>query len=293
VAKNYYTILGVNKAASESELKKAYRKKAMELHPDRNSKDPHAEEKFKELNEAYAVLSDPEKRMNYDSYGDEKFRKRFTQEDIFDGFNMDEVFRRFGFNSGAGSRFSGFEDVFRGGPQREPTDTDITQDLTISFEEACRGTEKIFSIRFGDHVEQTSVKIPPGISEGKKMRVRGKGYRDPYGRRQGDLYIRIHVEEHPIFKREGNDIIVEKEIGLTDALLGTSVHVPTLEGEVLVKVPPGTASHSKLRIKGMGIGGHDKSGGKGDQYMRLIVKYPKSLTHEQIELIKKLKELGL
>jgi curved DNA-binding protein len=286
--KSYYDILSVSKGASDNDIKKAFKKKALEFHPDHNKNDPKAEEKFKDVNEAYAVLKDKDKRKQYDQFGAEGFKKRYTQEDIFQGFDINEVFRGFG----GGRPPSGFEEFFGGGrPRRPRKGQDMMSEITVTFEEAARGTEKNFTIDRGGRHEDTSVKVPPGISEGKKLRLAGKGFPGNQGGPPGDLYFKVHVFPHPIFKREGNDIVVEHTVNLTDALLGVTIKVPTLEGEKQVKVPGGTQPLSKLRLRGLGV--HSRSGDRGDQYVKIIVTYPKSLTPEQIKLIGSLREQGL
>lgn len=296
--KDYYKVLGVSKSASDAEIKKAYRKKALELHPDRNKGNPRSEDQFKQLNEAYAVLSNKEKKRNYDTYGDEQFHKKFTQEDIFRDFDMDEIFRGFGGRAGgrsAGFGFGGdpFADFFGGRGGGRPTSgakgEDVERHIYISLEEACFGAEKIIS--FDGERQDTNIKIPAGITEGKRLRLAGKGQPSPFGGKPGDLYLKIHIQEHPIFKLENDDIVVDHEITLSDALLGASIEVPTLYGKKSVKVPPCTQSHSKLRLKGIGPSRTGKE--KGDQMVRLIVKYPKTLTEEQRNLILKLKSSGL
>ncbi len=289
--KSYYDILGVPKSAPEDEIKKAFKKKAMQYHPDRNENNPKAEEKFKDVNEAYAVLKDKDKRKQYDQFGAEGFKKRYTQEDIFQGFDINEILRGFGFGGG-GRPPSGFEDFFGGRTRRGPRKgQDMMSDLTVTFEEAARGTEKKFTIDRGGRNEDTSVKVPQGISEGKKLRLAGKGFPGSNGGPPGDLYFKVHVLPHPIFKREGNDIVVEHTVNLTDALLGTLIQVPTLEGEKQVKVPTGTQPLTKLRLRGLGI--HSRGGDRGDQFVKINVTIPKSLTPEQVKLIESLKEQGL
>jgi curved DNA-binding protein len=288
--KSYYDILGVSKGASDNDIKKAFKKKAMQYHPDHNKNDPKAEEKFKDVNEAYAVLKDKDKRKQYDQFGAEGFKKRYTQEDIFQGFDINDIFQGFGF--GGGRPPAGFEDFFGGGRSRRPRKgQDMMSEITVTFEEAARGTEKKFTIDRGGRNEDTSVKVPAGISEGKKLRLAGKGFPGSHGGPSGDLYFKVHVLPHPIFKREGNDIVVEHTVNLTDALLGTIIQVPTLEGEKQVKVPAGTQPMTRLRLRGLGM--HSRGGDRGDQYVKIIVGYPKSLTPEQAELIESLKEQGL
>ena len=288
--KSYYDTLGVPKTASEDEIKKAFKKKALKYHPDHNKNDPKAEEKFKDVNEAYAVLKDKDKRKQYDQFGAEGFKKRYTQEDIFQGFDINEVLRGFGFSGGPSP--SGFEDIFGGRVRRGPRKgQDMMSEITVTFEEAARGTEKQFTIDRGGRNEDTSVKIPPGISEGKKLRLAGKGFPGSQGGPAGDLYFKVRVLPHPIFKREGNDIVVEHSVNLTDALLGAIIQVPTLEGEKQVKVPAGTQCHTKLRLRGLGV--HSRGGDQGDQFVKIIVNLPKTLTPEQIKLIETLKKHGL
>ena len=301
--KSYYDILGIPKNASEDEIKKAFKKKAMEFHPDHNKNDPKAEDKFKEVNEAYAVLKDKDKRKQYDMFGAEGFKKRYSQEDIFQGFDINEILRGFGVRGGRSP--SGFDDMFGGpggfsspfenifgGRARGPRKgQDMISEITVTFEEAARGTEKKFSIDRGGRNEDTSVKVPPGINEGQKLRLAGKGFPGSQGGPPGDLYFKVHVLPHPVFKRDGNDIVVEQKVNLSDALLGATIHVPTLEGEKQVKVPKGTQPHSKLRLRGLGI--ESRGGDRGDLYVKVIVAYPKTLTPEQIKLIESLKKEGL
>lgn len=294
--KNYYDILGVVKTASEEEIKKAYRKKALEFHPDRNKNDPKAEDKFKEVNEAYAVLSDKEKRKQYDMFGAEGFHKRFSQEDIFRGFDINEILRGFGIGGfggtmddlfGGGGPFGSMFGQRPGGPRRGQ---DLVSEIDITFEEAALGTEKALSIQRPKGVQKTHVKVPAGIQSGSRLRLAGQGQPGPDGGPPGDLFLRVRVAPHPFFRRDGNNILLEKEIPLTETLLGTTLTVPTLFGEKYLKVPAGTQSHAKLRMKGLGV---PHPGGSGDQIVTIKPVYPKTLTPEQKKLIEKLKESGL
>jgi len=298
-SRDYYEILGVNKNASDEELKRAYRKLAMKYHPDRNPNKKEAEERFKEINEAYAVLSDREKRKQYDTFGADGFRQRFTQEDIFRGFDFDEILSNlFGGRGKREFRFGGrggfdFGDLFSGqyGYQdrgRTPQKgEDILYELAISLEEAAFGGEKRISYRKNGRVEEISVKIPRGIPSGKKLRLTGKGMPGKNGGPHGDLYLQVSIAEHPIFSREGDDLVVEREINFSEAVLGTTIEVPTLEGMKKVKVPPGTQSHTKMRLKGLGIP-HFQKEGKGDEYVKVIVRIPKRVTEKSRELIQEL-----
>jgi len=303
-SRDYYDILGVSKNASDGELKRAYRKLAMKYHPDRNPNKKEAEERFKEINEAYAVLSDKEKRKQYDTFGAEGFRQRFTQEDIFRGFDFDDILsnlfggrgkREFRFGGKGGSDFGDFfsgqyghRDMGRM-PQKGE---DVLYELTISLEEAAFGGEKRISYRKNGRVEEVSVKIPRGIPSGKRLRLTGKGIEGKNGGPPGDLYLQVSIAEHPIFSRERNDLIVEKEINFSEAVLGTTIEVPTLEGMKKVKIPPGTQSHTKMRLKGLGIP-HFQKEGKGDEYVKVIVRIPNRVTEKSRGLIQELAKEGL
>jgi curved DNA-binding protein len=302
--KDYYNSLGVGKNASDEEIKRAYRKLAMKYHPDRNPNKKEAEERFKEINEAYAVLSDKEKRKQYDSFGAEGFHQRFTQEDIFRGFDMDEILSglfggkgrresRFGGRSGFDfgdlfGRQTGYQDMSRM-PQRGE---DTVYELIISLEEAAFGGEKKISYRKNGKIEEVSVKIPRGIPSGKKLRLSGKGMEGRNGGPPGDLYLQVSIREHPLFSREGDDLIVEREVNFSEAALGTNIEVPTLDGMKKVKVPPGTQSHTKMRLKGLGMP-HFQGEGKGDEYVKVIVKVPKKITERSRELIQDLAKEGI
>jgi curved DNA-binding protein len=323
--RDYYEVLGVKKTASEEEIKKAFRKLAMKHHPDRNPGNKQAEERFKEINEAYAVLSDKQKRQQYDQFGPTGFSQRYSQEDIFRGFDISDLLKDLGFSfgrAGGGGRrgrtqYGGFEDLFGGSGRGQAGGAqtgdfrdifsgggyqdqgpfgqkgqDINSELRLSFEEAARGAEKRVRFSKGNRVEEVSVKVPAGIESGKKLRLAGKGMEGPGGGQAGDLYLKVNVAEHPVFKREGSDILVDKEIKISDAVLGTSIEVPTLEGDKQIKVAPGTQSNSRIRLKGFGLP-LLQEGGKGDQLVRIIIKYPRNLTERQKKLIEELKKEGL
>src|SRR4030066_968098 len=208
--RDYYHILGVNKNASGEEIKRAYRKLAMKYHPDKNPNRKEAEERFKEINEAYAVLSDKEKRKQYDTFGAEGFRQRFTQEDIFRGFDFDEILSSFfggrgkrEFRSGGKGGFD-FGDLFGQTTYRDTgrmpqKGEDILYELTISLEESAFGGEEKISYRKNGKMEEVSVKIPRGIPSGKKLRLAGKGMEGKNGGPTGGLYLPISVREHSIF----------------------------------------------------------------------------------------------
>ncbi len=312
--RDYYKVLGVKRDASEGEIKKAYRKLAMQYHPDRNQANKEAEEKFKEVNEAYAVLSDKKKRQEYNSFGHTRFHRQYSQEDIFKGFDIGDIFKDAGFGTedifstlfGGGrrtSRKAGFKDFFNsytqpgfgdyyGATQGEYTSArkgaDLVYDLSITLEEVASGISKQVAFRKENgELARVNVKIPPGISAGKKLRIAERGLKGEAGGAQGDLYIKIAVKDHPVFRREGSDLHLDKEIQFTQAALGSTIEVPTLEKACKIKVPPGTQSHSKIRLKGYGLPNF-KSKGKGDLYVRIVVKIPKKLDKKQRGLLEDL-----
>ena len=293
--KNYYSVLGLSKGASDEDIKKAYRKLAMQYHPDRNADDSKAEEKFKEVSEAYAVLSDKKKRGQYDQFGSEGFHQKFSQEDIFRDFDVNEIFSNFGFGGGGGNPFGGggFGNPFSQGrpSQREAPIPPLKKELSINFEEAALGCQRTLSISRNDVLEEINIKIPAGITHGKVLRLKGKGQLSLRGNRRGDLHLLVNVNPHPLFRREGRNIVVETEIKLTQALLGTSIEVETLNGIKSVKIPPGTQNNSRLRLKEAGI--KFASGTRGDQLVRIIINIPKNLTEEQIPHIQFLRDTGI
>ncbi len=319
MSKDYYQILGVKKSASQEEIKKAYRKLAMKYHPDRNKGNKEAEDKFKEISEAYAVLSDQEKRKQYDMFGAEGFRQKFTQEDIFRGFDFNNIFQEFGFGHFGGRKRGGgtgiFENLFsgatRGSGYRAKADPfssfftgsgsgtgavkgqDVIYELPVHLEDIVQTNQKTISYNIGGRHQQVKVKIPAGIADGKKLRLAGMGQPGPEGRTPGDLYIKIKVLNHSLFKREGDDLHLTTEITFSQAALGTSIEVPTIEGKRLnLKIPAGSQSGSKMRLRGHGMprmGG----GGKGDAYVKIQVEVPKKLTKKQKELIEELREVDL
>lgn len=296
MAKDYYAQLGVKKDASAEEIKKAYRKLAVKYHPDKNPGDKKAEEKFKEITEAYAVLSDPDKKRQYDQFGESGFHQRFSQEDIYRNFDVGDLFREFGLgdNDIFGHLFGGGRrGPFGGGTTRSRVvkGQDFVMRLAIPFRQAIQGGERRVDYRRDGTVEQLQVRIPAGVETGQRLRVAGKGGISPMGGTAGDLFLEIEVEADPIFNREGDNLHVRLEIPYTGACLGTSVDVPTLDGPKRVKVPPGIAAGGKIRLAGFGI--PRSGGGKGDLYATIDVTVPKTLTEKQKELLEALKKVGL
>lgn len=314
----YYQTLGVAKTASAEEIKKAYRKLALKYHPDKNQGNKEAEEKFKEISEAYAVLSDAEKRKQYDTFGSAGFRQRYSQEDIFRNFDLNDILRQFGFGGGfrstggfqggGGFRTNGggspFETIFNqagarggcggGGCGSQPAKgNDLTYELTVTLEDVLHGAEKTIGLRQNGSTQNVSVKVPKGIEDGKRLRLSGKGGTSPYGGPAGDLYLKVHVAEHPVFQRADDDLVVEHRIPFSEACLGTTLEVTTLDGKKFnVKIPAGVQQEAKLRIKGHGLPS-GPIGHRGDLLVKIAIRIPKSLTPEQEEAVKALASVAL
>jgi len=314
--KDYYKILGVSKAASSGEIKKAYRKLALKYHPDHNKGDKSAEDKFKDISEAYAVLSDPEKKKQYDMFGAEGFQNKFTQEDIFRGFDFGSIFQEFGFGGGGKSQDI-FSQIFRGtggtgqryyrssgspfgsssrdfrGQTQGVKGQDVIYELSLPLEEVTKTTNKIISYQINGNKEKVSVKIPAGITSGKKLRLSGKGYAGLYGGPPGDLFIQIKVLDHPVFRREDANLFSKQKIKFSDAVLGTEIEVPTIDQKRLkLKIPPGTQNNAKFRLKGYGLP-RIKGSGRGDAYVEINITVPKKINNKQKSLVKSLAEEGL
>ena len=298
---DYYKILGVAKTASDAEIKKAYRKLAMKYHPDHAKDDKSAEEKFKKISEAYAVLSDPEKRKQYDTYGSSDFQQRFSQEDIFRNFDFGDIFKEFGFGGGGFSTGDGgFRMNFGGNPfgQRQqrrpaPKGSDLVYELPLTLQEINAGTQKNVTFQHQGRSENITVKIPKGMIAGKKLRLAGKGEPSPYGGQNGDLFIKSVLVNDPVFTSEQFDLYIQREIKLTQAILGDQISVPTLEGnDISLKIPPGTKHKTKMRLTGLGLP-HMQGKSKGDLYVTILIQMPKTLTAEQKKLVDQLAATGL
>ncbi len=302
---DYYKVLGIDKGASDDEIKKAYRKLALRYHPDKTRGDKAGEEKFKEISAAYAVLSDPEKKRQYDTYGSENFHQRYSQEDIFRNFDLNDIFSQFGGGGRQSFRFSGmggggggFGSFFSqgggfGGRPAARRGQDMTYQISVTLEEVLNGVEKTVSLRKNGMPQNVSVKVPKGIEEGKKLRLAGKGGASPDGGAPGDLFLKVSVLPCPGFTRDGDDLVVEKAVPFSDACLGGKVEIETLEKKRFnVTVKAGSVDGSRLRIRGYGLPG-GPNGPRGDLYVKLSVKVPEELDSRQQQLVEELRDAGL
>jgi DnaJ-class molecular chaperone len=291
--KDYYQILGVKKAASDDEIKKAYRTLAKKFHPDKNKGNKEAENKFKEISEAYAVLSDKEKREQYDRLGREAFSfggGGAGGANPFAGFDFSQFANRARAGGARGGRRTagagGFTDIFSDlfgggggfeqGPQRGQ---DIDAELTIPFRDAVLGTTMDLSVN-GSHIK---VKIPEGVSNGQRIRLRGKGAPGEMGGPPGDLNVLVHVTPHPFFERKGDDIHIDLPITVGEAIRGAQVDVPTIQGPVKARIPAGTQGGQTFRLTGKGV--KKKGGGHGDHYYRVQIMVPPSAPADAVEKI--------
>jgi molecular chaperone DnaJ len=346
--RDYYEVLGVARAATDQEIKSAYRKLALQFHPDRNPNNPDAEEKFKEASEAYAVLADGDKRAAYDRYGHAGLGGAGGGAQGFDANDLSDIF----------GDFFGLGDIFGGGTRkrsRTQRGADLREDINLEFEEAVFGTETKVTVRRHESCEEcrgsgaapgkapvtcrsctgrgqvryqqgffsiartcptcqgtgsvitdpcakckgegrvlrqrtVDAKIPAGVEDGTRIRFSGYGEGGLHGGPPGDLYVVLHVKEHPFFEREGNDLHCVIPISYAQAALGAEISVPTLEGEQVLKVPDGTQSGTTLRIRGKGVpvlSGH----GKGDLFVEVRVQTPSKLNKRQRELLQELEGL--
>ncbi|TGU74508.1 J domain-containing protein [Geomonas terrae] len=293
--RDYYEVLGLKKGASADEIKRAYRKLAVKYHPDKNPGNKEAEERFKEINEAYAVLSDPQKKEQFDQFGSTNFHQRFSQEDIFRGFNVDDMFRDQGF--GTDDIFSRiFGDAMRrqrGGRGRAAAKgEDFSMELQVTFRDAYDGAEKRVAFMRDGSREELSVKVPAGIESGARLRVAGRGGPGRMGGPSGDLYLTVLVSADPMFQREGNDIVLNHEVRFSEAVLGGQIEVPTMQGTKRIRIPAGIQSGTKVRLKGLGFPLMG-SAGRGDMYVRVAVHVPEKPTARQRELVEHLAAEGL
>ncbi|MBI5812150.1 MAG: DnaJ domain-containing protein [Meiothermus silvanus] len=286
--KDYYATLGVSKNASQDEIKKAFKKLARKYHPDVN-KDPGAEEKFKEINEAYTVLSDPEKRQFYDRYGSEAASAGWqgpppggTWSGTVPGANVgdfSDFFQQLFGNLGGRGGVGGFGDLFGSVGRQARARQDLEAELSLPLEDAYRGGEKILTI----DGERLSVRIPAGVRDGQRIRLAGKG------RQGGDLYLTVRLEPSRNFRLEGDDVYVTVDVPAPLAVVGGTVRVPTLDGPVELTLPKHTQAGRKLRLKGKGW--PRREGGRGDQYAEVRITIPTHPTPEEERLYRQLAEL--
>ncbi|HEX8325292.1 MAG TPA: DnaJ C-terminal domain-containing protein [Tepidisphaeraceae bacterium] len=305
--RDYYEVLGVSRSADADEIKRAHRRLARKLHPDVN-KDASASTKFAEVQEAYDVLSDNERKKKYDQFG-------HAAEGMGGGGGggADDLYEQFRRQQGAAGRTvrpedfnpadmgnTQFGDVFdqlfggrgpfgrAGGRKRHPDPqrgTDVEHPVTLSFEQAARGTLLPLRLNLGESVETIDVKVPAGVKDGSRVRIKGKG--DRSGGQPGDLFIVVSVLPHAYYKRSGLDVLLDVPLSVYEGLLGTRVTVPTLDGPVTLTIPPGTGSGAKLRIKGRGVKHRDEI---GDQFCVIKIVLPKNLTPEDQKLITELQQ---
>jgi DnaJ-class molecular chaperone len=295
---DYYTVLGVKRGASEKEIKQAYRRLARRYHPDVNPGDTAAENKFKEISEAYSVLGNAENRKKYDQFGHQAFTEGFDPFARhagrgFQSGNIRDFFSNLGgqgnFTEGFGSLF---EDLFgqtkphsQSAPQRGK---DLEQTVDISFENAVHGTtSEVYITRRNGRAERLRVKIPAGVDTQSRIRVAGKGEPGTHGAQAGDLYIITRVRPHAFFSRDGSDVACELPVTLAEALLGAKIDVPTIDGKTSMTLPAGTQNGRKFRLRGKGIP-HLKGEGRGDHYVTVKVVLPTNLDDRSCKLIAEL-----
>ncbi|WP_018291471.1 DnaJ C-terminal domain-containing protein [Verrucomicrobium sp. 3C] len=307
--RDYYKILNVSRSASADEIRSSFRKLARQYHPDVAKDKKKAEDKFREINEAYEVLSDPEKRKRYDQLGaawqeGQEFQPppqwrgntRWTQTPEEFGFHVggtgfSDFFEAFFSDGGSLSSLFGNRRPSRMGVPR--AGADVEADLAVTLEEALKGTAKTIILRRrqpgqpGERTQTYQVSIPAGVREGQRIRLAGQGQPGPPSGRPGDLFLRIRYAKHPYFRVEGSDLFYEFELPPWSAALGTQADIPVLDGgKARLRIPPGSSSGQKLRLAGLGMS--QKSGGRGDLYVTLAIRMPKSPTPEERALWEKL-----
>lgn len=300
--RDYYEVLGVGRNASAAEIKKAYRKLAKKYHPDTNPNDKHAEEMFKEVSEAYDVLSDDEKRKMYDQFGHAAFSeggggnygygqnngngyREFHFHSGDGNMNMDDffsdlfggAFKNSGFGGFGGS--SGFGNHFQNGYSQKGAD--LNAEVEVTFDEAAFGGKKVIRLQGSDgRVQSYEVNIPAGIESGKSIRLRGKGQPGVGGGEPGDLILKVNVKDKPGFHREGSDVYTTASVPFTTAVFGGEVSVQTIDGRVMCKIRPGTQSGTKIRLRGKGIRKMGSTSVRGDQYVTIQIQVPTNLSRE-------------
>lgn len=299
--RDYYEVLGVKRTDSEAEIKKAYRKKARKYHPDFN-KDDGAEKKFKEVSEAYAVLSNKEAKQKYDRFGHQKAPGQGRPQGFdFSGYDFNDFFSAFGRGGrgfddlgGAGSPLDDIlGDLFggsgrrsaRGRGARSMRGQDLTAELTIDFMESIQGAKKQIALGdAGGQGKRITITIPPGVKDQQKIRLAGKGAPGMGNGPAGDLYITIKVNGHHLFKREGNDLLVTVPITVGEAILGGKIFVPTIEGRTTMILPDGTQGGQKFRLKDKGLA-DSKTGNPGNLYVTVAIQTPTKIDDKSRKLI--------
>lgn len=300
--KDYYDVLGVKKNSTKQEVKSAYRKLAKKYHPDMNKDNPSAEQRFKEITEAYNVLSDDEKRKLYDQFGHAAFDGNMGEDP---GKHADRQSSFFWGNTGSGGRksfhFEGnmddifgdmFGDFWGKGKKHQfmkDENNDVESEITVSFTEAALGCEKLLKFD-GARSDTLSVKIPAGINEGQSIRLRGKG-RTGSGGQKGNLFLKVHIKNDTHYTREGQDVYITQDVPYTTAILGGEAEFETLYGPVRCKVPAGSQAGSKLRLRNKGIVSMRDKNRYGDEYVILKISVPKQVSAQERELLQKLKEI--
>ncbi|PQJ88968.1 DnaJ C-terminal domain-containing protein [Aliivibrio sifiae] len=296
--RDYYDVLGVPKSSTEKEIKKAYKRLAMKYHPDKNQGDAQAADKFKEIKEAYEILTDADKRGQYDDYGHAAFKNGGMGGGGFGGQSQgyggfEDIFGG-AFGGGGRSRGGfggGFEDMFSQQRQPRPKKGQDRQfNLTVEFAEAINGCEQIIELPINGVNKKINVKVPAGIEDGEKIRFVGKGEAGAFGGPAGDLLIQINTRPHTHLKRDGNDLICPVTTDFVTAALGGEVEIQTLESRFKLKVPAGTQSGRKFRMKEKGV--KSRKGMTGDLMVEIIVATPTNLSEKQKELLMEFKELA-
>ncbi|PQQ66866.1 DnaJ C-terminal domain-containing protein [Acetivibrio saccincola] len=302
--KDYYKILGVDKNATQDEIKKAYRKLAKKYHPDVNKNNKEAERKFKEVNEAYEVLGDEEKRKKYDTFGSHyNFQDGYDFDPSQFGFgNVRYEYRTTGDSQGysdffnmffgrdSGFDFSSFFSEFRGAGRYSRKGEDVEVQIEISLEEGYKGVEKRLNLRSVKGEKKISFKVPKGVKDGEKIRLKGQGREGTGGGPNGDLILSVKIKQEGNYTLEGNDITTTLDILPWTAALGGKADVDTLDGRIKIKIPEGIQSDSKIRVAGKGY--IDKNGKRGDLYIKIRIVNPKIITAEMKKLFKELDRIS-